>query len=90
MIERHGWNLLFHECLIEQLQKLQAELNKLQTEAEYNRARAKLAAAQADKVDLDYVEQETGTQHEREMDKQQAQARGNQALEVTKALAKSR
>ena len=73
-----------------ELQKLQAELEKLQTEAEYNRARAKLAASQADKVDLDYVEQETGTQHEREMDKQQAQARGNQALEITKALAKSR
>lgn len=73
-----------------ELQKLQAELDKLQTEAEYNRARAKLAVAQADKVDLDYVEQETGTQHERDMDKQQAQARGNQALEITKALAKSR
>ena len=73
-----------------EMQKLQAELEKLQTEAEYNRARAKLAASQADKVDLDYVEQETGTQHERDMDKQQAQARGNQALEITKALAKSR
>ena len=73
-----------------ELQRLQAELEKLQTEAEYNRARAKLAASQADKVDLDYVEQETGTQHERDMDKQQAQARGNQALEITKALAKSR
>lgn len=24
MIQRHGWNLLFHDCLIEQLQKLQA------------------------------------------------------------------
>lgn len=73
-----------------ELQKLQVELEKLQAEAEYNRARAKLAASQADKVDLDYVEQETGTQHERDMDKQQAQARGNQALEITKALAKSR
>lgn len=73
-----------------ELQKFQAELEKLQTEAEYIRARAKLAAAQADKVDLDYVEQETGTKHERDMDKQQAQARGNQALEITKALAKSR
>ena len=73
-----------------ELQKLQVELEKLQAEAEYNRARAKLAASQADKVDLDYVEQETGTQHERDMDKQQAQARGNQALEITKALTKSR
>jgi toxin YhaV len=24
MMQRHGWNLLFHECLIEQLQKLNA------------------------------------------------------------------
>jgi toxin YhaV len=24
VIQRHGWNLLFHECLSEQLQKLQA------------------------------------------------------------------
>ena len=24
MIQRHGWNLLFHECLSEQLQKLHA------------------------------------------------------------------
>lgn len=73
-----------------ELQKLQAEMEKLQADAEFSRARAKLATSQADKVDLDYVEQETGTQHERDMDKQQAQARGNQALEITKALAKSR
>ena len=73
-----------------ELQKAQVELEKLQAEAEYNRARAKLAMSQADKTDLDYVEQETGTAHEREMAKQQAQARGNQALEITKALAKSR
>jgi len=24
VIQRHGWNLLFHDCLIEQLQKLQS------------------------------------------------------------------
>ena len=24
MIERHGWTLLFHDCLVEQLEKLQA------------------------------------------------------------------
>jgi toxin YhaV len=23
-MQRHGWNLLFHECLSEQLQKLQS------------------------------------------------------------------
>ena len=35
--------------------------------------------------DLDFVEQETGTAHAREIDKQQAQAMGNLQLEVAKA-----
>lgn len=30
MIQRHGWNLLFHECLIEQLLKLQAAVQRTQ------------------------------------------------------------
>lgn len=28
MIQRHGWNLLFHECLIAQLQKLEAAASR--------------------------------------------------------------
>lgn len=28
MIQRHGWNLLFHDCLIEQLQKLEAAASR--------------------------------------------------------------
>lgn len=32
MIERHGWNLLFHECLIEQLQKLEAAAIRAQAQ----------------------------------------------------------
>lgn len=32
MIERYGWNLLFHECLIEQLQKLQAAASRAQAQ----------------------------------------------------------
>lgn len=28
MIQRHGWNLLFHDCLIEQLQKLHAGVER--------------------------------------------------------------
>ena len=34
------------------------------------------------------VEQETGTKHARDLEMSQAQARGNQDLEVTKALTK--
>lgn len=30
MIQRHGWNLLFHECLSEQLQKLHAAAQRAQ------------------------------------------------------------
>lgn len=30
MIQRHGWNLLFHECLSEQLQKLHAAAERAQ------------------------------------------------------------
>lgn len=29
-MQRHGWNLLFHECLIEQLQKLHAAVARAQ------------------------------------------------------------
>ena len=35
--------------------------------------------------DLDFVEQESGTKHARDMEQQTAQAMGNQALEITKA-----
>jgi len=28
VIQRHGWNLLFHDCLIEQLQKLEAAVSR--------------------------------------------------------------
>lgn len=32
MIQRHGWNLLFHECLIEQLQKLETTATRAKTQ----------------------------------------------------------
>lgn len=32
MIQRHGWNLLFHECLIEQLQKLETTTTRAKTQ----------------------------------------------------------
>lgn len=41
-------------------------------------ARARKAAAEADAVDLNYVEQETGTKHARDVEKIRAQATGNQ------------
>ena len=32
MIQRHGWNLLFHDCLIEQLQKLDVAASRAKTQ----------------------------------------------------------
>lgn len=69
-----------------EVQRAQKEIEKLDSEITLNQARAKKEEAQSNKADLDFVEQETGTAHAREMEKQQAQARGNQDLQVTKAL----
>lgn len=65
----------------------EAELEKLQSEIELNRAKAQAESAKKDLLDLDYVEQDTGTKHERDMALQRAQSQGNQNLQVTKALA---
>lgn len=67
-------------------QTKQLELMKLQSEIELNQARARKENSASDTQDLDYVEQENGTKHAREMQKDGAQAEANQDLEVTKAL----
>lgn len=66
--------------------KLQAEVEEIQSKIALNNAKAKEASSNADMKDLEFVEQETGTKHARDMDKQQAQAQANQDLEVTKGL----
>lgn len=75
-----------------EVEKLAAEIDKLRSEAEENKAEAqkdlaeaRRAGSQADKLDLDFVEQETGTQQEREKELQGEQARANEQLEATKA-----
>lgn len=73
-----------------EVQNKQLENQELQSSIELNAAKTKLAYAQADTANLDFVETETGTKHAREMERQQAQAQGNQNLEITKALLKSR
>lgn len=72
-----------------QIQNAQLELQKLQSEIEKNLALAAQARSNSDKTNLDFVEQETGTAHARDMEKMKAQAQGNQDLEVTKALLKT-
>lgn len=66
--------------------KLQAETAESQARAAHFQAQARLGHSTADNKDLDFVEQETGTKHARELQKDQSQAEGNQDLEITKAL----
>jgi hypothetical protein len=69
-----------------QLEEMKLKVEELRSKVELNRAKAAEALASKDQKNLDYLEQETGTKHARDMQKQGAQARGNQALQVTKAL----
>lgn len=71
-----------------ELQKLQMEVEKLRSEVIHNQARAEKAYAEAEAEGVDTQQNIDGTKHLRELQKQQAQARGNQQLEVTKALLK--
>lgn len=73
-----------------ELLKIQKEIEKIQSEIDKNRADAQKKMVEADAINLDVVEQETGTKHERDMEKQKGQAEGNQNLEITKALLKTR
>jgi hypothetical protein len=71
-----------------QIQKETLEIEKLRSEIELNRAKAQTEDVKAEQGRIDAVEQETGTKHARDMEKQGGQAAGNQNLEVTKALLK--
>lgn len=68
----------------------QAEVDEILSKVNLNNAKAEEARANKDLKDLEFVEQETGTNHARNMEQQKAQSQGNQNLEVTKALAKAR
>ena len=65
---------------------------KAQTEASVateKQAQAKKANSEADAIDLGFVEQESGTKHERDMDKQGAQAKANMKMKVVDNLMKA-
>ena len=86
-----------------ELQKLQAEVAKLQAEAKNAQAsgmldlaktqseqqKAKLLGSQSDKLDLDFLEEEKGINHARDLQKQGAQARANIALREREAQLKN-
>ena len=69
-----------------QVRQAEAAAAENEAQADYHRARAELARAQRDMTDLNYVEQETGTTHARDVDKVSAQARANTELKITDAI----
>lgn len=69
-----------------EMRKAELEIAELESKIALNNANAQQALSNKDQKDLDYVEQETGTKHERDMALQRAQSQGNQNLQVTKAL----
>lgn len=66
--------------------KIQAEINKLNAEAAAAGSRANNLQADTDKKNLDFVEQEAGIAHQRNLEKDSAQASANIELEATKAF----
>ena len=68
----------------QQMQELQ--MMKLQAEIELEQARALLAEAQAQAAMIKGDADASGLTHERDIEKQGAQARGNRDLQITKAL----
>ena len=69
-----------------ELQKLQAEIDEVNSKTELNRAKARAEASDADSKDLEFVERESGVTQAREKEKLKIQADGNQDLVMTKAL----
>lgn len=69
------------------LEEAKLRVEELKSKIALNEAKALEARASGDLKNLDFVEQETGTKHARDLDKMGAQARGNQDLVITKALA---
>ena len=69
-----------------EIEKAQAEVDKLKSEIALNNAKASEATSKKELNDLDFVEQESGTKHARDMQLLKAQSEGNQQLAVTKAL----
>lgn len=71
-----------------EVQKVMLEIEKIKSDIAVNEAKVRQMGAITDKTNLDFVEQESGTKHARDLQQQGAQARANQNLEVTKALVK--
>lgn len=77
---------LVQEKLKLEVEELKMKIELLKSNIALNAAKASKLEADTDMADLDYVEQETGTKHARDIQKVEAQGRTNQDLQITKAL----
>ena len=68
--------------------KLHSEAAENQAEAQLDLAKAEEAKAKAEQMDLDFVEQETGTAHERSLQKDRAQGEMNLRRDLIKEALK--
>lgn len=68
----------------------QLELEKIKSEIAYNNARAEKMMSDAKTQELNSEMEVSGYKHAQELEKQKAQAQGNQELQITKALTQSR
>ena len=78
------------QLMQEELKNKQLENEKLMSEIELNRAKAQAELIRARHLHNQTEEEVSGIRHARDMEKQQAQSVGNQALQVTKALTQPR
>ena len=69
-----------------EVEEKRALVAKIMSEVAMNEAKAEESKSKKDALDLNYVEQDTGTHHARDMERMKAQAEGNQNLQITKAL----
>lgn len=69
-----------------EVQLLEAKISETQAQGQLEMAEARAIGAKADKTNLDYVEQQTGTTHARRMDELSQQSDANQNLAITKGI----
>ena len=61
-------------------------VDKNVTGAQLDNAKTRKTNSEADKADLDFIQEETGTNHARALDQTKAQSQGNIELEAVKAM----
>lgn len=73
-----------------EIAEMQAQTALAQAKARESQTKARLNLAQADQADLDFVEQETGTKHLRDLDKQGEQANAQARLAIISEAARAK